>query len=80
MLKWIVGTALLIVGWTAVWMWSFVYSGSPHITSILKCPTGPPCRTYAPPADNGPLDLAVWIVGLIIIVAVQQGLYRRRLR
>ncbi len=79
MLKWIAGTTLLILAWTAVWAWNFIYSGSPHVTSIL-CPANgtSPCPPYSPPADNGPLIVAVYFVGLIIIVFATQWLYRRR--
>lgn len=71
MLKSILGTAALLVGWSVLWFVNVVFLGA-GVRDISACPNGG-CQV-----DDGLRDILVWVIGIVAIVAVRVWLYRRR--
>jgi hypothetical protein len=73
MLKSVLGTATLLAGWSALWFAYVVYFGGNHVSNaILNCSS--PCEL--PVSDDGPQDIALWVIGLVAIVAFRVWLHR----
>jgi hypothetical protein len=77
MLKSSLGTAALVAGWSALWFVNVLYlgQGGGMTNACLRDPTK--CTSGG---EDGPLDIAIWVIGLVAIVALRVWLYRRRLR
>ena len=67
MMKSILGTAALLAGWSLVWFVNVVY---------LNQDIGHPPYSGVQESDDGPLDIAIWVIGLVAIVGIQALLYR----
>ncbi len=71
MLRSILGTAALLAGWSVLWFVNVALLGA-HLTN-----GGTICR---PECDDSPRDVAIWVLGIVAIVAFGVWLGRRRTR
>jgi hypothetical protein len=78
MLKLMLGTALLLVGWSLVCYYVPMVSANMHRVSIFHpCGQGGGCQIVG---DDPTIGIVVWAVGVVAIVADGAWRYRKQTR